>query len=116
MSLAQFDQFEVTKKYTQVRSLIEVTKKIFTDLIEVTKKYTQVRSQSASTQKSLTGHLSAIKLENDKLTKCNNELHLKVIESCDAMALLRTENAALLSKVKQLEQLSDAAHEKIHDP
>jgi len=89
--VSTFDQFTALQNalselnYSQplLRESVPLVNAIFTDLIEVTKKYTHSRKQAEQTQRHLQSQIDPIKIENDRLTKSNNELHLKVIQNSD---------------------------------
>eukprot|EP01084_Bolivina_argentea_P025329 47091_1 len=88
---SSFDQFTALQNalselnYSQplLRESVPLVESIFRDLIEVTKKYTQLRKQSEIKEKELESQLNPIKIENNNLTKSNNTLHLKIIETND---------------------------------
>ena len=113
MSASTFDQFTMLQKsllelnYSQplIRESVPLVMAIFTDMVEVTKKYTQIKKQSASTEKELRAQLNPIKIENDKLTKSNNELHLKIIQNTDKF------QAELRAMERECEKLKLAKNE-----
>jgi len=113
MSISTFDQFAALQNaltelnYSQplLRESVPLVQAIFTDLIEVTKKYTQIRKQSERTENELRSQIDPLKVENDKLTKSNNELHLKIIKNSDSF------QADLKAMERECEKLKLAKNE-----
>jgi len=73
---------------------------IVKDLIDVGKKYSQIRKQAEEKEKTLHAQLDPLKLENDRLTKENNELHLQIIETKEE---LQQKQKSLQSHNEQLQ-------------